>query len=158
MKNATQSDIDKFYLDTKNDLNIYPFMGTSKFMPRWEAQKDNNSKIILTDDRVSYLLNISFSWHRVVEFEVALFAKSNLSAGRGLIAMFEQIKRYRPAAVNTSVQQSNIKSLAINEKILGKAWGIEPKVAWNMITGEYEDLYYFRKLYPIHDSNYKSHK
>ena len=146
MKNATQQEIDAFYAKTENNPEIYPYIGIGKFMPKWEAQKDNNSKQILTDERGSFLLNASFSWHRPLEIEFALFSISTIGAGRGLKAMFEIIKRYKPKAVNTSVQQSNIKSLAINRKLWGKEWGIEPKVAWNPLKGEYEDLHYFRKL------------
>lgn len=146
MRSATQADIDKFYADTENNSDIYPFIGIRKFMPKWEAQKDNNAKLILTNDANQYLLNITFSWHGQLEFEVALFSKNTIGAGRGLQALFEQIKRYKPYAINTSVQQSNIKSLAINRKLWGEPWGIEPKSAWNMIDGIYEDLYHFRKL------------
>lgn len=146
MRNATQIDIDRFYADTENNPDIYPYRGISKWMPKWEAQNDNNKSIILTDDRNSYLLNITFSWHRQLEFEVALFSKSAIAGGKGLHALFEQIKRYRPVAINTSVQASNKKSLKMNERLWGKAWGCEPLVAWNPLAGVYEDLYYFRKI------------
>lgn len=146
MKNATQADIDKFYADTENDVNIYPFIGIRKFLPKWEEQKDNNSKMILTNSANQYLLNITFSWFGQIEFEVALFSKNTIGAGRGILAMNEQIKRYKPIAINSSVQKSNIKSLKITRKLFGKEWGVEPLAAWNMIDGCYEDLYHFRKI------------
>lgn len=146
MKNATQSEIDKFYADTENDINVYPFIGTRMFMPKWEAQKDNNSKLILTNSANQYLLNISFSWYGQLEFEVGLFSKNTIGAGRGMMALQEQIKRYKPFAINSSVQQSNVKSLHITRKMFGIEWGIEKFAAWNVIDGKYEDLYYFRKI------------
>ncbi len=146
MKNATQIEIDKFYSDTENNPDIYPYLGIRKFSPRWEAQKDNNSILILTNKENQFLLNITFSWHGQLEFEVALFSKNTIGAGRGLKALFEQIKRYKPYAINTSVQESNIKSIAINYKLWGEPWGIEPKCAWNPLTGEYENLLHFRKM------------
>lgn len=146
MKNATQSDIDQFYRDTENNPDIYPFRGVGKYYPRWEEKKDNNEGVILTDDRLSYLLYIKFNWHNPLEFDVALFSKSTIAGGRGLKALFEQIKRYKPTAINTTVQESNIKSLRINRKLFGNEWGIEPLSAWNCIDGKYENLHYFRKI------------
>lgn len=147
MKNATQAEIDKFYADTENIPEIANYRGIGKFKPAWTECKDNNNGLVLTDERGSYLLKISFNWHRPLEFETSLFAKSTIAAGRGLLALQKMIEKYRPRAVNTSVQCSNEKSLKINRKLFGEPWGKEPNVAWNPATSQYEDVYYFRKIY-----------
>jgi hypothetical protein len=78
---------------------------------------------------------------------ISLYATSSFSAGRGLIAINEIIRRYKPRYADTVVHASNTKSIKLNTKLLGKPWGAEPNGAWNAKLGEYEDLVYFRKLF-----------
>ena len=78
---------------------------------------------------------------------VSLYAITPYSAGKGITAINEIIRRYKPRYVDSVVHASNEKSMKLNTKLLGEPWGREPMGAWNSKLGEYEDLLYFRKLF-----------
>ena len=145
-KFATQSDIDTFLDSVLHDKNIYPYLSTSRYHAVREAKKDDWGGIQITDDKLSYLLVIGFDRADGMRFTIALFAKTTFAAGKGILVLKEMVNRYKPYCIDSTVAFSNEKSFKITTKILGNHWGIEPRGAWNILSGKFEDLYYFRKL------------
>lgn len=146
MKNATQQDIDSFMEYAVNSPEMLPYLSINRWIRRREVKLDDWQGLHLTDDRLSYLLHIDFDRSSGLRFSISLYAKTNVAAGRAILALIEMVKRYKPYAIDSIVCKSNIKSYTITKKLLGEPWGCEPSGAWNMAKGEFEDCYYFRKL------------
>lgn len=146
MKNATQSEIDKFMEWAFTSPEIYPYLSHSKYISERKERRGDWEGYHLTDNRLSYLLSIDFNRNTSLTFTICLYAKSAIGAGQGILALKEIVKRYRPFAINSSVAISNKKSYEITKKILGDPYGICPLAHWNMLTGKMEDTYEFRKI------------
>lgn len=145
-KIAKQADIDKFMEYAVMCDDMLPYLSMSKYIkPRKEHNSDWEG-LHLTDDRLSYLLHIDFDRSSGMRFTIALYAKSAIAAGRAILVLKEMVNRYKPYAIDSTVAKSNIKSFNITKKILGEPWGCEALGCWNMLLGEFEDCYYFRKL------------
>lgn len=146
MKLATQSEIDAFMEWAINDPESYPFLSHSRWIKPRKVPESDWYGLTITDERVSYLLHIDFNRNISLSATICLYSKTNIAAGRAILVLKEVIQRYKPFAIDSTVAKSNIKSLKITKKILGDPWGLEPNAVWNMLTGETEDCYYFRKL------------
>lgn len=146
MKNANQQEIDAFMDYALANEEMLPYLSMNRWIRRREAKTDDWQGLCITDDRNSYLLNIDFDRSSGMRFTLCLFAKSAIAAGRAILVIKEMVKRYKPYAIDSMVAKSNTKSFEITKRILGEPWGLEPNGCWNMLKGEFEDCYYFRKL------------
>lgn len=146
-KKATKEDVDNFMSKAILDEDIYPYLSTNKYFGTFEIPDDDWGTILMTNESNSFLFKVTIRRADEVGMIISLYATSSFSAGRGLIAINEIIRRYKPRYVDTVVHASNTKSIKLNTKLLGKPWGAEPNGAWNAKLGEYEDLVYFRKLF-----------
>lgn len=146
MELATQEQLDKFKRFAVSEPKIYPYLSVSKWLSEWTAPKDDWDKIMFVNKQCTAYLRISISRSDDNGFSIACYTLSSYWAGRCMLLVKELIKRYDPKYIQTCVHISNIKSLNINEKLLGKPWGVEPLGAWNSLLGKYEDLVWFKKI------------
>jgi len=146
MRKATKSDIDNFTSKTLVNEDIYPYLSTTKYVGTFEVTDDDWSSLLITNDSNSFLVKVQFIRREELGLFISLYALNSFSAGKGLLVIKEIIRRYKPRYVDSVVHASNEKSIKLNTKLLGEPWGKEPMGAWNSKIGEYEDLYYFRKL------------
>ena len=146
-KKATKVDVDNFMSKANLDENIYPYLSINKYFGTFEIPDDDWNTILMTNESNTFLFKVAIRRADEVGMTISLYATSSFSAGRGLIAINEIIRRYKPRYVDTVVHASNTKSIKLNTKLLGEPWGVEPKGAWNSKLGEYEGLVYFRKLF-----------
>lgn len=146
MRVATQEDITAFYSSVLTDPTIYPYMQFGKYFTVPTIGTDLWHDIYLITDNRSCYLHIWIDRTKDNEFTIGLFAKNSYAAGKAVIAIKELIRRYRPRAINSAVHASNLKSLALNRKLFGEEGSIRVSAAWNMGTGEYEDMYQFRRI------------
>lgn len=146
-KKATKEDVDTFMSKAILDENIYPYMSINKYFGTFDIPDDDWSGLLITNTEKSFLCKVSIRRVDELGMSVSLYAITPYSAGKGLVAINELIRRYKPRYVDTLVHSSNEKSIRLNIKLLGEPWGREPMGAWNPKLGEYEDLLYFRKLF-----------
>lgn len=146
MKNATQEEINIFMEYALSCPDMLPYLSVNRWIRARKVKKDDWAGLVLTDERLSYLLHIDFDRASGLRFTIALYAKTLFAAGKAVLALKEMIRRYKPYAVDSTVAVSNVKSFAITKRLLGEPWGKEPLGCWNMLNGEFEDLFYFRKL------------
>ena len=146
MNRATQEEIDKFFNWAVLDPEMYPYLTINKTIFKKEIPKDDWEGLMFISECGKCFMHISFSRVRDIEFNVSIWSKSPLLAGRCLIVIKDLIKRYRPKYIDSVCHSSNKRSLKLHKKIYGVQWGIEPNGAWNMGLGEYEDLYHFRLM------------
>lgn len=145
MKIATQSDLDDFLARVITNPSIYPYMALSNYFQPMEVEKAMWNTAYFINDCGSCLAKISFDRPRN-EMNISLWSESALSAGRAVKFLTEYVKRSGVRAINSVCHSSNAKSLNLHDRIYGGSWGCEKASAWNSRLGEYEDLYYFRKL------------
>src|SRR5579863_6098933 len=117
MKNATQTDLDAFMQWAFTEPSIYPYLSHSKYIAERKEYRGDWEGAHITDNTLSYLLSVSFTRTTFLEFTIALYSKSPVAAGRGILALKEMVKRYRPFAIDSSVAISNKKSFDITKKI-----------------------------------------
>lgn len=148
MRIATQEDLDKFVAKYILDPDIYPFLQISKtnYGFNLESGKNDWDKIWLVSENIDCLLKVSIGREFDNDFNIGLWSKSTFQAGKAIKMIEGLIIRYRPRSLNSVVHASNTKSIKVHNKIFGAPWGIEKSAAWNMGTGQYEDLLYYRKL------------
>lgn len=146
MKKATKEDVDKFMELSSLNEDIYPYLTTTKHLGIFDIREDDWSGFLLTNDSLSFMLEISIQRSDDNGFNIALYSLNAFAAGRAILIIKELIRRYSPRYIDTTVHSSNTKSIAFNEKLGMELWGTKPMGAWNMKLGEYEDLLYFRKL------------
>lgn len=143
MKIATQEEVDKFFSWAVNDPEIYPYLSVNKRIFRREVPKDDWDGFMFISDCGKCFMHISLNRTRDIEFDIAIWSKSPYQVGRCIYIIKELIKRYKPIRLCSCCHASNKRSLNLHHKLIGKEWGIDPLGAWNMGTGEYEDLYHF---------------
>ncbi len=145
-KIANQSDIDNFIQIVQFNKEIYPYLSGVRFV-EWKEFKSDWEGIYVTDLTLSFMVKASFDRCRDLEINICVYARTTMAAGRAILAVKEIIHRYHPRAINSCVHASNEKAIKLNEKLMGPHWGIESKIAWNCLTGDYEDFYCFRRLF-----------
>lgn len=145
MKIATQHDLDVFAEKAISNKNIYPYISTSKWLKPWVIDTERWNNLFFTNTSLGYLVSIQFDRIRD-EISIGLWADDSQQASIAIRGIREYIRRTKPRAINSVVHASNSKSLRLHKKIFGASWGIENKYAWNSLTGEYEDFYYFRLI------------
>ena len=146
MKIATQDEVDKFFQWAINDPEIYPYLTVNKRIFRREIPKDDWEGFMFISDCGKCFMHISLNRTKDIEFDISMWSKSPLLAGRCVKIIEELIRRYKPTCLDSCVHSSNERAIKWNRRVLGQEWGIEPKGAWNMLNGEYEDLYHFKRL------------
>lgn len=144
MKRATQEDVDKFFRWAIEDPDIYPYLSVDRYTGRDIVEEDDWKSLSFISECGKCYLRIVFDRCAGLDIKVALYSKSPILAGRAIEHLKKIIPRYKPRAINSIVHGSNEKSIRIHKKIFGEPWGIEPSVAWNMGTGQYDDLLHFR--------------
>jgi hypothetical protein len=122
-------------------------MSTTKYFGTFEIPDDDWNSLLITNNENSFLSKVSIRRTDELGMAISLYATNPYSAGKGVTAINEIIRRYKPRYVDSVVHASNEKSIKLNTKLLGEPWGREPMGAWNSKLGEYEDLIYFRKLF-----------
>jgi len=148
IRKALQSEIDEFINSCLYDENIYPYLSISKYTPAIKQEEDDWKGVVLMDDSKNTLVKISFDRTRgELEMTFSLYSRTKIGAGRGIKAIEEIVRRYKPRAINSCVHSTNEKSLKKNRHIFGKEWGVEEKIAWNSKLGAFDDLHYFRKVF-----------
>ena len=145
VRKATQQDLDNFILKQHGNPDIFPYLNTTQYSPTTIANVDDWNGVDFIYGDLKGWLRIKIFRDEGNTFMVSLYAENNIVAGKLLKEIPALIKRYDPMAIKTSVHATNIKSLKINRKIF-KEYGVEPKGAWNLATGTWEDLHLFKNV------------
>lgn len=143
---ATQEQVDKFMAEAMFNKEIFPYLTMSTFNSSTKVSEDDWSKLVLTNSEVDFILSVNIDRSMENAFTISLWSKIPYWSGKALQAINELVTRYNPISIETSVHISNTRSRRINRKLLGEPWGVEPKGAWNGLTGQWEDCLHFKKI------------
>lgn len=144
-KIATKEDISGFMAKAILNPDIYPYLTVTKHLGNREPDDTDWHSITFVDNELDVYGKIDINRACDNGFNVSLYGTNPYKVGRAFKFIEDLIRRYDPMYIETVVHASNEKSIKINKKIFGEPWGVEPKGAWNMLKGEYEDLLHFRK-------------
>lgn len=143
---ATQEQVDRFMASALFNKDISPYLQTSTYNSHIRVEEGDWNSIIFTTENVDFLLIVYILRDRENSLDISLWANSSYWAGKAISIIPDLIKRYNPLYIETTVHESNVRSLKINERLMGPPWGIEPKGAWNTATGKWEGKVKFKKI------------
>lgn len=140
----TQAELDAFYERAMVDDMIQPYLSNTRYHEPKKVYESDWFGFMYISDCGKCLLNISCHRSIDLEFTIAIFSQNSYLAGKSLLILKKIISIYKPNYINSSVKQSNIKSLKSTRLLLGPEWGIEKGGCYSFKTGNREDLHYFR--------------
>lgn len=146
MKLATQQEVDLFYSKYFNDPEIYPYLSTTQYTKVRTVEKEDWNGICMVNESTTALLAIDISRQQCNGISIAVWSKNIISSGRCIKEIEKLVKRYDSMYVQSVVHESNKRSFAMTERMLGSPWGFEPKGAWNSLAGKWEGLFWFKKI------------
>ena len=147
MKFPNQEMMNNWWIHAQVDPTVYPYLSMSKYSKAIEVVADTWNTYNMMDKSERGLLSLSFDRSRD-SASLALWVlnckEKPFIAGTLIRLIPEILRRTGLKYLNSNVHESNIYSRNITEKYLGPHWGVEPKSAWNALSGVMEDTYYYR--------------
>lgn len=145
IERATQQDINEIVSLLSMDEDILQYMTVGKYLGRFTVpESDWHDQYFVI--KTKGFLYISIDRDCDINFDISLYSSSSIASGLLLKHLNKIIKGVKPRTIKTSVHSSNKKSLKLNRKLFGKEYAVRELDYWNIVNGEYEDAYLFRKI------------
>ena len=103
------------------------------------------------DDACSTLLSVGFNRDARTEATVSLWClhedrmRRSLAAGQMLRRLPSLLQAAGAAIVHSTVHETNVESLALNRRLLGEPWGIQPEAGWDAVLRRLVSVHHFRR-------------
>ena len=145
---ASQEDVNTFFAAAMIDPSVSRFLGVCTYVKPYNVSEGTWNGITLIDDSGKCLGRVHVDRTCRNDCSISIYTlkpeKNKILSGKMMYSVRVAAQSFDPKFVKSVVLVTNVASMAITKRLLGKPWGIEPDSGWDSGICKWVDIAHFR--------------